>query len=96
MTYRLLEPAISDLDHIDAWVTTNFGEAAALRATRKLTDTFELLGRFQQLGIVDPDVTRRPVRFFCLPPNWIVYEPGDPLLIHRIFPAALDIRTVKF
>jgi plasmid stabilization system protein ParE len=95
MKYRLLAPAIADLNYIDDWVAANFGEAAALRATRKLSETFSLLATFQQLGIARPEITARPVRFFSLPPNWIVYEPGSPLLIHRIFPAALDIKTLQ-
>jgi plasmid stabilization system protein ParE len=96
MTYRLLSPAIEDLDHIDSWVAANFGEAAALRARRKLTEAFNLLVTFQQMGAAYPKITDRPVRLFAVPPNWIVYEPGDPLLIHRIFPAALDIQTLRF
>jgi len=46
------------------------------------------------MGPARPDITSRPVRFFVSSPNWIVYEPGDPLLIHRIFPAAQDIHTL--
>jgi plasmid stabilization system protein ParE len=94
MTYRLLAPAWDDLDHIDAWVASNFGEAAAARAIQKLTETFALLADFQQMGIARPDIAPHPVRFFSLPPNWIVYEPGDPLLIHRIFPSALDTASL--
>jgi len=95
MTYRLLAPAIDDLDRINSWVTANFGEAAAIRARRKLTETFALLVKFQHMGFAHPEITDRPVRLFSLPPNWIVYEPGDPLLIHRVFPAALDIQTLS-
>jgi len=95
MKYRLLAPAIDDLEHIDAWVVANFGEPAALRARRKLAETFYLLSTFQQMGPARPDITSRPVRFFVSSPNWIVYEPGDPLLIHRIFPAAQDIHTLE-
>jgi plasmid stabilization system protein ParE len=51
MKYRLLAPAIADLKHIDDWVGANFGGAAALRATRKLSETFTLLATFQQLGM---------------------------------------------
>ena len=38
------------------------------------------------MGIQRPEVTSRPVRFFSSGLNWIIYEPGDPLLIHRVFP----------
>jgi plasmid stabilization system protein ParE len=95
MTYRLLGPALDDLEVIDGWVASNFGEAAAIRARHKLSETFVLLATFQQMGIERSDITSRPVRFFSSSPNWIVYEPGDPLLIHRVFPAALDIHTLK-
>jgi plasmid stabilization system protein ParE len=95
MNYRLLNPAIDDLEHIESWVASNFGEASAARASRKLTEIFVLLAAFQQLGIERTDITDRPVRLFASSHNWIIYEPGDPLLIHRIFPAALDIETLS-
>jgi plasmid stabilization system protein ParE len=95
MSYRILEPALDDLDSIDDWVFTNFGERAATRAREKLDETFKLLANFHQMGIADPDITEQSIRLFSVPPNWIVYEPGDPLLIHRVYPAALDIKTLK-
>jgi plasmid stabilization system protein ParE len=94
MTYRLLASALDDLDHIDDWVSSNFGEAAALKARRSLNSAFERLAQFQQMGIERPDVTPQPVRFFSSPPNWIIYEPGQPLLIHRVFPARTDLRDL--
>jgi len=95
MSYRLLGPALDDLDAIDSWVASNFGEAAATRVRRKLSETFALLATFQKMGVERPDVTGRSVRFFASPPNWIVYEPGSPLLIHHVYPAALDIEIIK-
>ncbi len=47
------------------------------------------------MGVERPGTTDRAVRFFAAPHNWIVYEPGDPLLIHRVYPAALDIQMFK-
>ncbi len=96
MTYRLLAPALDDLDNIDNWVTTNFGERAASRTRFRLNNTFAMLAKFQQAGSEHPEITARPVRFFSSSPNWIVYEPGSPMLIHRIFPALRDIQTLKF
>lgn len=81
MTYRLLAPAIDDLEDIEVWVRTNFGEDAAIRALRELTQAFERLAQFQLIGIERPDIAAPPVRFFSVPPNWIIYEPGTPLLI---------------
>jgi plasmid stabilization system protein ParE len=95
VTYRLLAPAIDDLDHIDSWIISKFGESAAIKARRKLADTFARLAQFQQMGIQRPDITSLPVRFFSSGPNWIIYEPGDPLLIHRVFPARMDIRDLN-
>jgi hypothetical protein len=77
MTYRLLAPALDDLDHIDAWVASRFGETVASKVSENL---------------VRRDITDAPVRFFSQGPNWIIYEPGDPLLIHRIYPAAKDLQ----
>jgi len=95
MNYRLLAPAINDLEHIEAWVESNFGQAAAYRTTLKLTHTFELLSSFQKMGKERPLIAPTPMRFFSDSHNWIIYEPGKPLLIHRIFPAALDIHTFR-
>jgi plasmid stabilization system protein ParE len=90
--YRILGPALEDLRNIEDWVVAEFGELAALRARRRLFEAFELLTQFQQMGRVRPEVVAAPIRFFAQPPNWIAYRPGDPLLIHRVFPARTDIR----
>jgi plasmid stabilization system protein ParE len=92
MTYRLLAPALDDLDHIDAWVASRFGETVASKVSENLFDLFDLLAANQQMGLVRRDITDAPVRFFSQGPNWIIYEPGDPLLIHRIYPAAKDLQ----
>ncbi len=94
MTYLILPPAQDDLRHIDNWIVANFGEAAADDAQRRLYETFERLARFQEMGIVRPNVTSMPVRFFASPPNWIIYEPGDPLLILRIISSRRDTRDL--
>ena len=95
MKYRLLGPALDDLDHIDDWIASNFGEAAAAKARRNLLETFELLAQYPGMGTSHPEITDRPVRFFVSSPNWIIYEPGPLTLIHRIFPAAMDIERLE-
>ncbi len=95
MTYFLLPAAIDDLDHIDSWIVSNFGTSAADRARERLFATFARLAQNQRIGIERPDVTSRPVRFFSLAQNWIIYEPGDPLLIHRVFPARADMQNLE-
>jgi plasmid stabilization system protein ParE len=96
MKYLLLAAAYHDLDAIDAWITSNFGTNASLKAQRRLFETFELLADHPGMGIARPELTTRPVRFFVSTQNWIIYQPGSPTLIHRIFPAARDIETLQF
>ena len=94
MSFIILPAAQVDIEHIDHWIVTNFGEAAAAKAEERLYGTFELLARFPHMGRFHTEITAKPVRFFSSPPNWIIYTPGDPLRIHRIFPAQTDIRNL--
>jgi plasmid stabilization system protein ParE len=95
LSYLVLPTAQADIEAIDTWIVENFGEAAAIRAERELYETFELLTRFAGLGIERKEITEKPVRFFSLSLNWIVYTPGDPLLIHRVFPARSELRGLE-
>jgi hypothetical protein len=47
------------------------------------------------MGHLRPDIESRPVRFLALSPYWIVYQPGTPLLIHRIYHAARDLNLLS-
>jgi len=94
VTYRLLVAAREDLDHIEDWVVANFGEVAAFEALNELFDVFEMLANFPEAGQERPEVEPPPIRFFSVSPNIVIYEPGDPLLIYRIFPARTDIREL--
>jgi plasmid stabilization system protein ParE len=47
------------------------------------------------MGVARPDVMPDPFRFFLERPYWIVYEPGEPLLIHRVFHAARDLNRLN-
>lgn len=91
MKYRVLPAAQTDLRLIDNWVAANFGETSADAAIEELYETFDLLVSFPEMGRRRPDITSRPVRFFSVRPNLIVYQPGEPLLIHRVFPDRMDI-----
>jgi len=46
------------------------------------------------MGRAFPKVMAKPVRFFHLRPYWIVYQPGEPLLIHRVYHAARDLNRL--
>jgi len=95
MKFRVLGPAHDDLRHIDDWVAEHFGKTSADKALNKLYELFSLLAVHQEMGVARPDLTERPVRFFASHPNWIVYEPGEPLLVHRVFPARMDIQNLS-
>lgn len=94
MKFIVLPAAQSDLHQIDDWVTSNFGAAAAAKADAELYGAFDLLAQFQQLGKQRPEIAESRFRFYSVWPSWIIYEPGDPLLIHRVFPARTDIQNL--
>jgi plasmid stabilization system protein ParE len=95
MRYRLLPNAQQDLREIDDWVLGQFGLRFAERTTRSLHDTFSLLADHPGMGTVRPSARHKSVRFFHLKPYWIVYQPGEPLLIHRVYPAARDLNRLN-
>jgi len=89
-------PTPSRIIHdIDDWVFEHFRPDLADRTQAKLYDTFDLLTEFPQMGHLRPDIESRPVRFLALSPYWIVYQPGTPLLIHRIYHAARDLNRLS-
>jgi len=47
------------------------------------------------MGRLRTDIEIRPVRFFLLKPYWIVYQPGTPMLVHRIYHAARDLNRLS-
>ena len=95
MKYSVLPDAQQDIQDIDDWVVEHFGPTLADRTQEKLYDTFDLLAQFPHMGHPRPDIDSRPVRFFLLNPYWIVYQPGTPLLIHRIYHAARDLNRLN-
>lgn len=95
MTYRVLAPAFRDLNRIEDWVALRFGEAVALNTSRKLTSAFETLATHPEMGRLRPEVTTLPLRFYFAAPNWIVYRPGDPVVIHRVFDARMDATAIR-
>jgi plasmid stabilization system protein ParE len=94
MKYRVLAEAQQDIHEIDDWLVEHFGPGFADRTQAKLYDTFDRLTEFPQMGQLRPDLEGRPVRFFFLKPYWIVYQPGTPLLIHRVYHAARDLNRL--
>jgi plasmid stabilization system protein ParE len=91
MRFRVLHGALDDIDELTSWVEEHHGLSFALSTRGDIFATFDLLTKFPHLGRVRPETTNRPVRFFLLKPYWIVYEPGDPLLIHRVLHGARDL-----
>lgn len=94
MKVQLLPSAQQDLREIERWVTENFGSNFADRTYARLFKTFRLLADFPEMGRPRRELTDRPVRFFFVKPYWIVYQPGSPLLIHRIYHAARDLNRI--
>jgi len=95
MSYRVLADAYDDMCEIDDWVLEHFGVGFADRTAKNLYDTFEHLAKYPPMGVARPDVMPDPFRFFLERPYWIVYEPGEPLLIHRVFHAARDLNRLN-
>ncbi len=95
MKFRVLPHAQRDIHEIDDWVLENFGPVFAERTEARLYGTFALLADYPQMGIVRIDVSKRSVRFFCLKPYWIVYKPGAPLEIHRVYHSARDLARLR-
>jgi plasmid stabilization system protein ParE len=95
MSYRVLADAYEDMREIDDWVVEHFGVGFADRTQANFYDTFELLAKHSRMGVVRPDVMPAPFRFFLVRPYWIIYEPGDPLLIHRVYHAARDLNRLN-
>jgi plasmid stabilization system protein ParE len=95
MKYRVLPRAQQDIRDIDDWVLENFGPGYADKTAADLYDTFDLLADYPQMGIARPDLDKRPVRFFLFKPYWIVYKPGTPLEIHRVYHSARDLSRLN-
>jgi plasmid stabilization system protein ParE len=95
MRFRLLPGAQQDLRDIDDWVLGQFGPRFADRTRNSLHDTFNLLADYPGMGSVRQGTKYKTVRFFQLKPYWIVYESGDPLLIHRVYHAARDLNRLN-
>jgi plasmid stabilization system protein ParE len=91
MNLRILPAAIQDLDEIDSYLGETFGKSTAAQVSAKLFHIFQLLDDFPDMGRSRQDVTSQPIRFFLVKPYWILYEPGNPLTIHRVFHAARDL-----
>jgi plasmid stabilization system protein ParE len=95
MTAELTQAAFADLEDIDDYVTGNFGTSHAIATRRNLFHTFQLLADFPSMGVVRPRFRKMSVRFFHLKPYWIVYQPGDPLVIQRVYHAARDLNRLR-
>ena len=95
MKYRVLPDAQRDIHDIDDWVVEHFGAEFADRTQAKLYDTFDLLTDFPQMGSLRPDIESRPVASSCSSPTGSSYQPGTPLLIHRIYHAARDLNRLS-
>ena len=95
MTVNVLPSAWRDLTEIDEWVTENFGYTYARRTYALLRKTFLLIAISPQMGRERPDLTHLPLRFYFVKHYWIVYQPGSPLVVHRVIHAARDLRGIE-
>jgi len=94
MSFRLLPPALDDLDELEEWIEEHFGPDFVTKTHNGLIDDFQRLVKFPRLGRLRPDITEESLRFFRSGHYYIVYRPGSPLLIHRIVHTARDLRQI--
>jgi toxin ParE1/3/4 len=92
MSFRLTTRAEEDLDEIDDYVASEFGEAVAERVVDRLFETFELLADNPHMGRPRPDWAPDEVRFFPVSgtPSLIIYRSRDALEILRIWHGRRD------
>jgi plasmid stabilization system protein ParE len=92
MSFRLAARAEEDLDEIDEYVASKFGEDVAERVIDRLFETFELLVDSPHLGRPRPNWAPDDVRFFPVPgtPSLIIYRSRDALEILRIWHGRRD------
>lgn len=91
MKFLILPAAIEDLKVIDSWVAEQHGEVFADVVQEDLLATMTLIAKHPEMGRMRPEITGRPVRFFSHWPYWIVYQPGNPLRVHRVLHGARDL-----
>jgi plasmid stabilization system protein ParE len=94
MRVQLLPSAQRDLREIEVWVTENLGAGFTARTYAGFFKTFQLLADFPEMGRPRGDLTDEPLRFFLRKPYWIDYQPGSPVLIHRVYHAARDLNRM--
>jgi len=86
MSFRLTARAEADIDEIDDYVASEFGEAVAERVIDRLFETFELLADNPGIGRPRPEWAPDDVYFFPVSgtPSLIIYRSRDALEILRI------------
>ncbi|MBZ0116477.1 MAG: type II toxin-antitoxin system RelE/ParE family toxin [Sandaracinaceae bacterium] len=81
--YVLTPEAREDLREIGRYIARD-SPSAATRVLRDLRDAMERLAETPRIGHAKPDVTARPVLFWCVYRYYIVYDPGPrPLRVLR-------------
>jgi len=87
MSFRLTARAEADLDEIDDYVASEFGEAVAERVIDRLCETFERLADNPCMGRPRPDWAPNEVCFFPVSgtPSLIIYRSRNPLEVLRVW-----------
>jgi toxin ParE1/3/4 len=87
MSFLLTARAEADLDEIDDYVASEFGEAVAERVLDRLFETFELLADNPRMGRPRPDWAPDDVHFFPVSgtPSLVIYRIRDALEVLRVW-----------
>lgn len=93
--YVVAEPALDDLDEIQAFLQEVSGESAASRVMDDFRRAFALLTDHPYLGHVRLREAPESLRFWALHRFLIVYVPdASPLLIVRVIHGSRDLQAM--
>jgi len=97
VSFRLTARAEADLDEIDDYVASRFGEAVAERVIDRLFEMFDLLADNPRMGRPGPEWAADDVRFFPVSgtPSLIVYRSRDVLEVLRVWHSRRDPSRIE-
>jgi len=92
MSFRLTTRAEADLDEIDDYVASEFGESVAEHVIERLFETFERLADNPRLGRPRPEWAPDDVHFLPVSgtPSVILYRKRDVLEVLRVWHGRRD------
>jgi len=92
--YRLTPGAETNVDEICAFIAEDSVDAA-LKVLDALERAFEELAGMPGMGHARPDLTDRPVKFWRVYSNLVVYDPASvPLTVLAVLHGARDIEQI--